>query len=209
MARNKYPEKTVEQILEAAAKLFTEKGYEQTTILDIVGGMQGLTRGAFYHHFKSKEEVFDALIAQANESNAEFYNTIKNNATLTGAQKLKEIVRLSVLSKASEEALKVSPNLLEMPKFLATQMKQLIEVVTPQYIAPIILDGVNDGSITTNTPYELAELIGMFINVWLNPAVFGSDRQSRVAKCKMINECMSQYGFFLFDDEMIVKLSDF
>lgn len=209
MARNKYPEKTVEQILEAAAKLFMEKGYEQTTILDIVGGMQGLTRGAFYHHFKSKEEVFDALIAQANESNVEFYNTIKNNATLTGAQKLKEMVRLSVLSEASEEALKVSPNLLEMPKFLTTQMKQLIEVVTPQYIAPIILDGVNDGSITTNSPYELAELIGMFINVWLNPSVFGSDRQSRVAKCKMINECVSPYGFFLFDDEMIVKLSNF
>lgn len=208
MARNKYPEKTVEQILEAATKLFTEKGYEQTTILDIVGGMQGLTRGAFYHHFKSKEEVFDALIGQANNSNAEFYNTIKNNATLTGAQKLKEIVRLSVMSKATEDALQVSPNLLEMPKFLATQMKQLIEVVTPEYIAPIVLDGIYDGSIVTDAPYELAELIGMFINVWLNPAVFGGNKQSTLAKCKMINECISQYGFFLFDDETIAKLSE-
>lgn len=207
MARNKYPEKTVEQILEAATKLFIEKGYEQTTILDIVGEMDGLTRGAFYHHFKSKEEVFDALIAQTNESNNAFYQSIKNNATLTGAQKLKEIVGLSIGSKASDEALKASPSLLDNPKFLATQMKQLIEVVAPEYIAPIILEGISDGSITNTTPNELAELIAIFINVWLNPAVYGSDKQSALAKCKMINELVSHYGFTLFDDETIAKLA--
>ena len=61
MPRNKYPEETVQTILDAAFKLFTEKGYENTTVLDIVDQMGGLTRGAFYHHFKSKEEVMSAL----------------------------------------------------------------------------------------------------------------------------------------------------
>ena len=36
MARNKYPEVTVERILDAAQKLFLEKGYDHTTIQDIV-----------------------------------------------------------------------------------------------------------------------------------------------------------------------------
>ena len=36
MARNKYPEITVEKILEVAQRLFLEKGYENTTIQDIV-----------------------------------------------------------------------------------------------------------------------------------------------------------------------------
>ena len=36
MARNKYPEETVEKILTAAKRLFLEKGYERTTIQDIV-----------------------------------------------------------------------------------------------------------------------------------------------------------------------------
>ena len=35
MARNKHPERTVEQILSAAQRLFLEKGYEETTIQDI------------------------------------------------------------------------------------------------------------------------------------------------------------------------------
>ena len=56
MARNKYPEVTVEKILDAAQRLFLEKGYENTTIQDIVGELGGLTKGAVYHHFKSKED---------------------------------------------------------------------------------------------------------------------------------------------------------
>lgn len=64
MPRNKYPEETVQKILDASLKLFLEKGYEQTTVLDIVDNLGGLTRGAFYHHFKSKEEVLDALSEQ-------------------------------------------------------------------------------------------------------------------------------------------------
>ena len=50
MARNKYPEVTVERILDAAQRLFLEKGYDNTTIQDIVDELGGLTKGAVYHH---------------------------------------------------------------------------------------------------------------------------------------------------------------
>ena len=36
MPRNKYPEQTVEKILDAAAALFAEKGYQSTTLQDII-----------------------------------------------------------------------------------------------------------------------------------------------------------------------------
>lgn len=61
MARNKYPEITVEKILEVSQWLFLTKGYDNTTIQDIVDDLGGPTRGAIYHHFKSKEEIMDAL----------------------------------------------------------------------------------------------------------------------------------------------------
>ena len=61
MARNKYPEVTVEKILEVSQRLFMEKGYDNTTIQDIVNELGGLTKGAIYHHFKSKEEIINAL----------------------------------------------------------------------------------------------------------------------------------------------------
>ena len=58
MPRNKYPEQTVEKILDAAAALFAEKGYQSTTLQDIIDAT-GLSKGAVYHHFRSKEEMLE------------------------------------------------------------------------------------------------------------------------------------------------------
>ena len=52
MARNKYPEETVNLILDVAGRLFMEKGYEHTSIQDIINNLGGLSKGAIYHHFK-------------------------------------------------------------------------------------------------------------------------------------------------------------
>ena len=41
MGRNKYPEQTVEKIIITAARLFSEKGYEQTSIQDILDALMG------------------------------------------------------------------------------------------------------------------------------------------------------------------------
>ena len=108
MPRNKYPEETVEKILDAAYKLFMEKGYENTTVLDIVDHMGGLTRGAFYHHFKSKEEVMDALTDRMfDEANP--FEKVKKEKNLNGLQKLQAIMNGSLQEtdyrKICEEAL--------------------------------------------------------------------------------------------------------
>ena len=46
MARNKNPEETVNRILDTAYRLFLEKGYEQTSIQDIINHLGGLSKGA-------------------------------------------------------------------------------------------------------------------------------------------------------------------
>lgn len=62
MSRNKYPEKTVNLILDVSQRLFIEKGYDNTTIQDIIDELGGLTKGAIYHHFSSKQDILDAVI---------------------------------------------------------------------------------------------------------------------------------------------------
>ena len=88
LPRNKYPEETVQKILDAALRLFLEKGYEQTTILDIVDEMGGLTRGAYYHHFKSKEEVLDALTTKL-FCDDNLFEHAKKQKGLTGLEEIK------------------------------------------------------------------------------------------------------------------------
>ena len=53
---------TSEQIVEIADWLFYEKGYEHTSFADIAAEV-GISRGNFYHHFKTKDAILDAVIA--------------------------------------------------------------------------------------------------------------------------------------------------
>lgn len=55
-------EERYERILEAAAYLFMEKGYEQTTVSDIVKACD-MARGTFYLYFESLEQVLTALFS--------------------------------------------------------------------------------------------------------------------------------------------------
>jgi TetR/AcrR family transcriptional repressor of nem operon len=52
---------TRDQIVEAADQLFYRKGYEHTSFSDIADAVQ-ISRGNFYYHFKSKDEILDAVI---------------------------------------------------------------------------------------------------------------------------------------------------
>ena len=52
MGRNRHPEQTLEKIVDVSAELFAKKGYEQTSIQDILDAT-GLSKGGLYHHFKS------------------------------------------------------------------------------------------------------------------------------------------------------------
>ena len=48
------------QILETAEILFSEKGYESTSVQDILDQLQ-LSKGSFYHHFESKEQILQKI----------------------------------------------------------------------------------------------------------------------------------------------------
>lgn len=52
---------TRDHIIEAADQLFYQQGYEHTSFSDIADAVQ-ISRGNFYYHFKSKDEILDAVI---------------------------------------------------------------------------------------------------------------------------------------------------
>lgn len=47
-------------ILEKGFELFFEKGYEETTVSDIIDAV-GVARGSFYYHFRGKDEILNSL----------------------------------------------------------------------------------------------------------------------------------------------------
>jgi len=207
LPRNKYPEETVQVILEASLKLFMEKGFEQTTILDIVDAMGGLTRGAFYHHFKSKDEVLEALSSKL------FYRhdsieKAKQKKELNGLDKIKTILKSLVVdgtldfeNEKHTNMLKTTFSLLLHPRFLAEYIKGNQE--TSRLLEPIIEEGMADGSIQPGNPKILAELFILLINFWLVPTVYPSDKKEVQEKVLTTKTMFDSMGFFVIDEEMI------
>jgi len=68
---------TRERIEENADRLFYEAGFEATSFADIADAV-GISRGNFYHHFKSKDDILDAVIVRrlaTTEAMLEDWNT--------------------------------------------------------------------------------------------------------------------------------------
>jgi AcrR family transcriptional regulator len=73
----KDPVERKQELLDVAAALFFERGYEQTTINDIMQ-KAGVSKGGFYHHYSSKEELLEALAARlAQQSIARFQDVLE------------------------------------------------------------------------------------------------------------------------------------
>lgn len=67
MARNRNSHETRKKILEVSKNLFLEKGFDNTSIQDIIDGLGGLTKGVIYHHFESKYDILQTIISENNQ----------------------------------------------------------------------------------------------------------------------------------------------
>lgn len=203
MARNKYPEVTINRILDVSQQLFFEKGYEHTTIQDIINALGDLSKGAIYHHFKSKDEIIIAVVDRLFVSTAEGSLEIQSNKSLTGLQKLRKLFYISIANPNQKVIFETVPTFFKNPKFLAMQLEKTIYGLAHKIIEPIILEGIADGSIQTQYPKELAEVVSLLANIWLNPMLFQCTKEEIYNKCMFLKTMMKSLGVDAFDEELI------
>ena len=207
MARNKYPEVTVEKILDAAQRLFLEKGYDNTTIQDIVNELDGLSKGAVYHHFKSKEEIMDAVGDRMFSANNPF-EAVRNRSDLNGLQKLQEAIRLNQSDEARTDMTIQSIPITRNPRLLVEMIESNRRILTPYY-QELLEEGNRDGSLHTEYAKELAELMPLLTSLWLLPSVFPATKEEMRRKFSFIGEMMEKMGVPLFDDTIQRLVDEF
>ena len=209
MARNKNPEITINRILDVAMVLFLEKGYDNTTIQDIVDALGDLSKGAIYHHFKSKEEIIESVIARLYGSSNSKLLEIKTSTFYTGLEKLKEIVLISLKNPGQEKLAMAAPNLMKNPRFLTQQLYSTIEDIVPQLIEPIIKEGIKDGSIVSDNQKEVAETFMILMNIWINPAIFHSSEEEFKNKFMFFKKLVTDLGIPVLDDKVFEVLEKY
>ena len=198
MARNKYPEITVEKILEVSQRLFLTKGYDNTTIQDIVADLGGLTRGAIFHHFKSKEEIMDALTDKMfHEKNP--FDIVKNQKDMNGLQKMKMAMSLNNSDKEKVNLSLQAIPILKNPRILAGIIESNRQVLSPFWLE-LLTEGNKDGSIHTDYAKELSELIPL-LDLWLTPSIYPATSEEMYHKFLFIKELLDKIGLPLIDDE--------
>lgn len=208
LARNKYPEKTVQRILDAATRLFLEKGWDQTTIQDIIDELGDLTRGAFYHHFKSREDLIDAVLKRLASENNPFEKAEKMNG-LNGLEKLKFAFQLSSPHyHVQMDVIKSIPSILKSPTLVANQLMECIKIGAPS-IQSVIEEGVRDGSISVQYPKQTAETFMLLSNIWLSPIIFSVSTEEYMQKAKHLQELYNSIGLPILDDQLLTSLENF
>ena len=204
MARNKYPEVTVEKILDVSQRLFLEKGYDKTTIQDIVDELGGLSKGAIYHHFKSKEEIMDALGDKMFFNNNPF-EKVKARTDLNGLQKMRMAIMLNQSDENQIELTKQAIPMLKNPHVLARMIETNRRCLCP-YWELFIEEGIKDGSIKTQYKKELAEFL-VLMDIWLIPSIFPADKKELHNRLYCIKEMLEKMGLPLLNEEIDEKIT--
>jgi transcriptional regulator, TetR family len=197
MARNRNPHETRKKILEVSKDLFLKKGFDNTSIQDIINGLGGLTKGVIYHHFESKQEILQSIIR---ENNQEILNY--NWRGDTGLEKIQNSL-MDAFSNFEQQRLVYSASIkLRSPRLLGEQYLSLFSDFLPE-IRERVYEGVKDESIKTEYPEELADLIVLTLNIWIGFQISVYSVEELKRKMKFIKLSFDGLGVHLISDEMM------
>ena len=82
-----------EELIDCAQRLFLAQGYEKTTINEVIAST-GLSKGAFYHHFRSKEDLLEAITQRIARESLVFVTGVHADQSLDALQRLNALLSL-------------------------------------------------------------------------------------------------------------------
>lgn len=149
-----------EQIIVTAYNLFAEKGYDKTSVAEIIE-KAGSSKGGFYHHFKSKEEILETISLSYIETIKEINKTIISNNGLAVVDKFLEY--FIQVEKIKKESFRDWSKLKNVYTFsgnhvLFKRMGERFEAETTHFYTSVIVQGNNEGIFHVPYPKELAAL---------------------------------------------------
>lgn len=155
------------EILDAAAELLRDKGYERMTIEDVLV-QTGMSRGALYHYFRSKYALLEGVVEAMGERAVRELRAVVEDPKLGAVDKLHAYFRTEHAWK-SENVTTVS-TVMRLPREDDAQLRQKLSKESMRTTAPllevIIRQGCDEGVFDTGHPREASLIItGMGIHL--------------------------------------------
>ena len=147
-----------DQILDTSLQLFMKKGFDATSISDILSQLD-IARGTLYYHFESKEAIMDAIIERLLNQVLEKIEKLMTNDSLSQAEKFMGFfASINLTQLTGDEEIVDYFNQPQNALFHEKSNRLLIKKLSP-VLAQIISEGMESGLFDTPYPAETAELI--------------------------------------------------
>lgn len=161
------------EILNAASILFTNKGFENTSVTDIMNAV-GIAKGTLYHHFKSKEDIMDALIERQTESILQAARKAAGDKSIPVEERMiHTILALHIDAEENTEGKEMIEHLHKPQNALMHQKtKRVILQSVPPIMAGIVEEGVEQGLFDTPFPLVCMEITMCYLDIMLDDDVF-------------------------------------
>lgn len=166
------------EILDVAERLFETRGFDHTSTNDILEET-GIARGTLYYHFKSKEELLDAMVERMTE------RLIVRAKEIAARKDVPVLQRFTRMMLALHAGGSIDQEILEQvhkpPNALMHQkiQQQLLTEITPLLVA-LIEEGTAQGICRTEYPWEVAEMTFLYANVVFDDlAEYGTEDKQR------------------------------
>lgn len=169
----KEPEERKKDILDAAIMLFKKKGFEETVVSDIAK-TAGIAQGTFYIYYKSKEDVFLAVLENSRKNITKKLIEIQKRTDLNATEKLNLITKLEFdLNRKCDELylpLHSEKNSGIHQRFIISTINELVPIYTE-----VIYQGIKEGLFNVIHPMESAEYILVATKFMFDPGIFSID----------------------------------
>lgn len=200
MPRHDPDQKTKQNILETAMRLFAEKGLENVNVEDVVKEV-GVTRGAFYHYFKSREELIAGVMYKSFEDN-NTYQLANKQEGLNALEKLRFVIKLNLRPRLdmNDSMRKQMRKLGSNPVVFKNEMLFQVNVMAA-YIEKLLIEGNKDGSMKVIFPKQVSQ-IALLVVSWISPCTFEVPYQEFVDKILFFEQLTILLGVPLIDEEM-------
>ncbi len=169
MARPK-DEALVERLLQAATRAFSERGYAGASMADI-GRLAGVTKGGVYFHFRTKEELFFAVLDHWREALRQLIGETDRGQTLRGF--LVHYLGFHFRYPETTRLLRVLATELR-GRFTAQVREDLrrAQAALRGRIRQLLIAGVQDGSLFTSDPamasFMIASTLEGVLSQWIS-----------------------------------------
>lgn len=165
------------EILDVAERLFATKGFDNTSTNDILNEI-GIARGTLYYHFKSKEDILDAMIERITGRLLAGARSLVNQRELPVLQRLAMIIQ--ALNISDEWGDKLMEQLHRPQNALMHQKMQerLLAEMNP-LLTGLIEEGIAQGICRTDYPAEVVEMTFLYANTAFDDLMEYSEEERR------------------------------